>query len=114
MNHQDWETVIFKKKKILNKNEKRESELKKEKYNNFLKENEEIPKVKKTELDVRKFLEKGRLKKGLSQIKLAQLLNVPSSTVTQWENGKIPIPKKMYQKINNTLSINLTKKEFNN
>ena len=114
MDHQDWETVIIKKKKVLTGNEKRELELKKNKYNKFLKENEELPKVVKTDLDIRKFFEKARLKKGLSQVKLASLLNVPSSTITQWENGKIPIPKKMYQKINNILSINLSKKLFNN
>ena len=113
MDHQDWETVIFKKKKVLTTNEKRELDLKRERYNKFKKDNEELPKVKKTELDVRKFLEKGRVRKGLSQIKLAQLLNVNNSVIIQWENGKVPIPKKMYQKINNTLSINLTKKEFN-
>ena len=48
----------------------------------------------------------------MSQAKLAQLLNIPCSTVVQWENGKVPIPGRLYQKINKILSINLTKMEF--
>ena len=112
MDHQDWETIILKKKKSLTPSEKLEVEKKKEKYNKFLKEQTDIPKVKKTELNVRKFLEKGRLKNKMSQAKLAQLLNIPCSTVVQWENGKVPIPGRLYQKINKILSINLTKMEF--
>ena len=47
---QDWVPVTLTKKKVLSKSEQQEIEKKKTAYNAYLKNNEELPKVKKTSI----------------------------------------------------------------
>ena len=112
MIHQDWETVILRKKNNPTKEELKEIEKKKTAYNKFIKENEEIPKIKKTNVETRVFIQKARTKRGISQDKLAKLLCIQSNVIGKWESGKEPIPGSFICKLNKILNINIKKQEI--
>lgn len=112
MSHQDWETIILKKKKTLSKDEMLKLEKKKTEYNRIMKENEDIPILKKTSLNTRKFIQRARTQRGYSQNVLSQKLCIQSSQIQNWENGKEPIPSKYISKLNSILKINIKKEEI--
>ena len=76
------------------------------------KENHWLPKVKKTNIDIRKFIQHARTKRGLSQTAIAQKLCVQNNIISNWESGKEAIPGQYISKLNKILNINIKKKEI--
>tara|TARA_B100000524_G_scaffold302258_1_gene177026 strand:- start:472 stop:819 length:348 start_codon:yes stop_codon:yes gene_type:complete len=109
---QDWVPVTLTKKKVLSKSELQEIEKKKTAYNAYLKNNEELPKVKKTSIEVRKFIQKARTKRGFSQTDLAKKLSVNNSVIVNWENGKDHVPPNYISRLNKLLNVNIKKLEI--
>ncbi len=78
-NFQDWKPVILKKKTINIKNENV----------NIKKSNEnDVIKINKTNIELKKAMQQARLSCKMSQKDVAQRMNVKSSDIMNYENGK--------------------------
>jgi putative transcription factor len=110
MNHQDWTTVILTKnseklyteKQIKEYEEKQKQKLEKKKE----KENE-IQKPLKVNYEFKKALMQARLSKKISQKDLANKLNVPLNTISDYENGKIVPNNAFISKMEKVLNVKL-------
>lgn len=112
--HQDWTTVTFKKQKQMSITELKEKEQKKAAYNRALKyEANEISIPKITKLETRNFIKKARCERKLSQVELANKINVQQRVYSSWESGKEPIPGNIIAKLNKVLNINIKKGVIN-
>lgn len=112
--HQDWTTVTFKKQKVMSTSELKETEQKKAAYNKALKyEADEILAPKVTKLETRNFIKKARCERKLSQVELANKINVQQRIYSNWESGKEPIPGNAIAKLNQVLNINIKKGVIN-
>lgn len=108
--HQDWTTVTFKKQKPVSSSELKEKEQKKAAYNRALKyEADEISTPKVTKLETRNFIKKARCERKLSQVEVANKINVQQRIYSSWESGKEPIPGNIISKLNRVLNINIKK-----
>jgi DNA-binding XRE family transcriptional regulator len=109
--HQDWNTVTFKKKPIVSKSEIQDRENKKSAYNYAMKfDPETISRPTDTKLEIRNFIKKTRNNKKITQSQLAKLLNVQNNTYNNWESGKEPIPGIYISKLNSILKVNIKKR----
>ena len=79
---QDWEPVVWTKKKSPKKDNKSNSNTTKNK------EDEEIPVIKKIDADIKKYVRDERTKYKMKQDELAKALNVPKQKIEEIENGK--------------------------
>lgn len=94
MDHQDWEPVILNSKKKSNNTERPKGQP------------QTVPKYKEDEdgMPIKKYfpkdfgqkMQQARAVKGLSQKDLAQRLNVSVSTIQEYEQNKVPNPKKSF------------------
>ena len=108
--HQDWNTVTFKKKRVISSVEQKEKELRKSAYNYAIRhESEDFQKPKTTKLSIRNFIKKARNERKLSQSEVARLLNIQQNIYNNWESGKEPIPGNYISKLNTHLKINIKK-----
>lgn len=112
--HQDLTTLILKKPKTFTKEEQKDYESRKAAYNKVMRENtNDIEPPKKTNNDIRNFIKKARCLRHMSQTEIANKLNVQSKLVTNWENGKEPIPGYIISKLNTILNVNIKKSIIN-
>ena len=108
--HQDWNTVTFKTRRTVTKSEQQDREHKKSAYNHSMKFSpDNIIKRKDTKLEIRNFIKKARNSNKLTQIQLANLINVQPNTYNNWESGKEPVPGIYISKLNSVLKVNIKK-----
>jgi putative transcription factor len=112
MDHQDWNPVVFrgKKKKLPTKKSALNSgHTNKKNPVGKYKEDEEGNPIKKTlPKDFGQKMQQARAAKGWSQKELAQKLNIKTSTVQQYEQGKVENPNRAFaRKIERVLGAKL-------
>ncbi len=122
--HQDWQTVVFKKKKPRTvkeakkrgytvKTQKKKPNNKSNGDNQYLKKLEEEKVVlKKISLETRKAIQQGRAVKKLTQLQLARAIHLPVSIVKNYELGKAIPNNHILNKMSRVLGIKLTGKNI--
>ena len=123
MSHQDWDSVVFKKRipktvkeaKAKGHTTQQNTNKKNVNYENTISmrklENEEVE-IKKIEHNVSKIIQKARMDAKLSQKDLAQKLNLKPTVIQTYESGKA-IPNKMVLvKMGKMLNTHLTGKNI--
>jgi len=105
MNHQDWKPVI------LRKNTKPPPSTKQVQGNSKIKkldsDNPQPP--KKISHSVKIEIQKARAIKKITQKQLANILNLPSQTISEYESGKAIPNKQVLSKMGKILGVNLNK-----
>lgn len=104
MQHQDWEPVVWSKKKPLAKDTP--------KYQNpagtsqFKKlDSDDPPPPQSINMNIAKQIQQARMAKNLNQKQLAVLINVQSCVINAYESGKENPPKPILQKISKALGV---------
>ena len=123
-NHQDWDTVTFKKRdprsskeakargagvnktRVINKNKSYKNETDMRKV-----ENEDI-KISKIDIKMSKMIQKARFDSKISQKELANKLNLQLSVIQNYETGKIIPNKNLLFKMGKILNTHLTGKNI--
>lgn len=120
MDGQDWTPVVIKKKKTKSDHIKEGKSTLQKKYggggnrdvSNHLRklDEDEIHVPKKVSTDLKMAIQKGRQSKGFSQKELAQKLNVPVSTIQQYESGKAIPNGNLISRMGRVLGVQLSNK----
>ena len=110
MEHQDWTPVILTKNPQKNYTQKELEEHQKKQEEKLKKKAEEDNEVKappKVSNELKKSLQQARISKKMSQKDLATKLNVPTKTITDYENGKIVPNNQFISKMEKILNVKL-------
>lgn len=107
MEHQDWTQVTFKKKKIVSSSSSPKKQL--PPGASLIRDlDSDMPPVPpKTHLQTRMAMQKARLSKRLSQKDLAKKMGIKPSDITDYESGKLPVPKSILINISKVLGVKL-------
>jgi ribosome-binding protein aMBF1 (putative translation factor) len=111
---QDWEPVVLNKKVQHHNNQPKTSNisvsLPKVEYTD---DGEEVMKKMKTwDIKLIKALQEARMAKGLTQEKLANMLNMKGNIIKDIESNNTPYNEKLYRTIMRRLGVNLKSIEF--
>jgi len=109
MNHQDWEPVIVRKRSTTNatrsSTKQRHNPLGAALFRELDSDNPTAP--KKVNHATATSIQKARNAKGLTQKQLASRINVPASTINDYESGRAIPDRCLLNKIGRTLGIKL-------
>ena len=121
MDHQDWNTVIFKK-NIKENNKASTSNLREGTYKttkkhvdssvkkmNKLDEQTDAGKIEKVSSSISKQIQQARCARSMSQKDLAQMCNTNSKLIAEYESGKALPDKALEKKIQNALNVKFKK-----
>ena len=124
MDHQDWNSTIFKKRapkstseaksrgmkvtkeRVIGKNEAYKSNLNSRKIDN------EEAEIKKIDHSLTKIIQKARFNSKMSQKDLAQKLNLQTTVIQNYESGKVIPNKTLLFKMGKLLNVHLTGKHI--
>ncbi len=95
--HNDWEPVVLKKQKKLPPPQ-----------SSVPKDTEDLGKIQKTTLELRKQIQSARIAKKLSQAQLAQQINEKPNVIQGYESGKAIPTTQVLQKLRRVLGVKLT------
>jgi putative transcription factor len=108
MQHQDWNTIVF--------NNKKEAEIKKKKDTTFNPEgtkkfrtldSDDPDAPEKCSHDLRIKIQQARTSRKLTQKQLATQLNIPVTTISNYENGKEVPSRQVLSRISKILGVKL-------
>jgi putative transcription factor len=105
MEHQDWNTITYKKPKILSKEDKikRQNPSRTKDFKKL--DSDEPPIPTKLNHDLKILIQKKRQELNLTQKNLANKINVKVNIINDYETGKCIPDKIILQKIKNVLNI---------
>lgn len=122
--HQDWESVVFKKRipKTISEAKKKgltKTQKKHDNSNTLYKQDKNLKKIeqaeeapKKIAFNITKLIQKARFDNKISQDQLAKQLNLQSSVIKNYESGKVIPNKTLLYKMGKILKVHLTGKNI--
>jgi ribosome-binding protein aMBF1 (putative translation factor) len=108
MQHQDWNTVVFNKKKDDEIKKKKDTSFNPEgtkKFRNLDSDDPDAP--EKVSHDLKIKIQQARTARNLTQKQLATQLNIPVATISNYENGKEIPTKQITSRISKILGVRL-------